>query len=107
MTDFGPLGSPRGRFPAATAGTVPSPRGELVSIEATRGNERVVALRLIEDGAGGYTVECDVDPVDGHRVALWRAGPYSFQSERDARTFVDEATVALQYLGCEIRKQNA
>ena len=29
-------------------------------------------------------------------------GPYAFATERAAKAFADEATLALEYLGCEI-----
>lgn len=49
-----------------------------------------------------WVVECEVRPRGGADDATVRPGPYAFASERAAKAFADEATLALEYLGCEI-----
>lgn len=79
----------------------PSRGVELFLVEARRDGDRVATLRLLP-GSSGYVVECDVVPVGGRPGESQHPGPYAFASEREARAFVDEASTALQYLGCEI-----
>jgi hypothetical protein len=68
--------------------------------EATRDGKRVVLLRCY-DGADGQTVvEAEVTPL-GTETALGR-GPYHFASAADGFRFVQEAVLALQYLGCSV-----
>lgn len=68
---------------------------------ATKGGREVIALRCVEDG-GSFVIECDVYPVDGLRVEPLRPGPYRFGRREEADAFLDEATKALTYLGCEV-----
>jgi hypothetical protein len=74
---------------------------ELDRRSATKDGREVVALRCVEAG-GGFTIECDVYPVDGLRVEPLRPGPYRFATRDQADAFIDEAVKALTYLGCEI-----
>jgi hypothetical protein len=62
----------------------------------------VVAMRCVDTGANGFVVECDVYPVDAVRVEPLRPGPYSFATRAQADAFLDEASTALKYLGCEL-----
>jgi hypothetical protein len=62
----------------------------------------VVGMRCVDTGAHGFVVECDVYPVDAVRVEPLRPGPYTFATRAQADTFMDEATRALRYLGCEL-----
>jgi hypothetical protein len=61
----------------------------------------LVTLRGIRLG-DRWVVECEVWPQPGDASELIRPGPYTFPTERAARAFADEATLALEYLGCEI-----
>jgi hypothetical protein len=76
------------------------------AIEAFRRRARaqdgheLVTLRGIRLG-DRWVVECEVRP-DIAVVETIRPGPYTFTTERAARAFADEATLALEYLGCEI-----
>ncbi|MGH3104716.1 MAG: hypothetical protein ACRDN6_11545 [Gaiellaceae bacterium] len=90
-------GSPSrpGAAQAAAAGV------EVFVRHAKRANQHVVTFRCLNRGAD-CIVECDVYPVDSLRVEPLRAGPYTFAGEHEARQFADEATLALEYLGCEI-----
>lgn len=74
---------------------------------AKRGNQQVVTMRCVEGAAGAFAVECEVYPVGSMRVEPVSKGPYAFPSEADARRFVDEATLALQYLGCDVFESGA
>jgi hypothetical protein len=76
------------------------------AIEAFRRRARaedgreLVFLRGLRLG-NRWVVECDVTP-EGAEGEVVRRGPYVFPTERAARAFADEATLALEYLGCEI-----
>ena len=67
----------------------------------TDDGHELVFLRCL--GLGDrWIVECEVHPrSDGDEVTV-RLGPYAFATERAAKAFADEATLALEYLGCEI-----
>lgn len=67
--------------------------------EATRDGRRVVQLRCY-DGDGGTVVEAEVTPV-GSLEPVHR-GPYRFATATEAFRFVQEALLALQYLGCSV-----
>ena len=61
----------------------------------------LVTLRGLRLG-DRWVVECEVWPEAGDASELIRPGPYAFATERAALAFADEATLALEYLGCEI-----
>jgi hypothetical protein len=61
----------------------------------------LVFLRCLRLG-DRWLVECEVHPRGAGDEATVRLGPYAFATERAARAFADEATLALEYLGCEI-----
>jgi hypothetical protein len=67
--------------------------------EATREGRRVALLRCY-DGQGETVVEAEITPVRGGDPV--RRGPYRFATATDAFRFVQEALLALQYLGCEV-----
>jgi hypothetical protein len=79
----------------------PQPGRQIVHRYANRGSQQVVTMRCAET-AGGFAVECDVYPVGSLKVEPELRGPYAFATEAEARQFVDEATLALQYLGCDV-----
>ena len=68
--------------------------------EALKDGQRVARLRCFDAVDGASVVEVDVAPVDGG--AVLRRGPYRFPTATDAFRFVQEALLALQYLGCTI-----
>jgi hypothetical protein len=82
------------------------PGRQLVHRFAKRGSQQVVTLRCVET-TGGFAVECDVYPVGSLKVEPEPKGPYAFPTEPEARQFVDEATLALQYLGCDVFESGA
>ncbi len=74
------------------------PRTELLR-EATKDGRRVALLRCY-DAAGSTIVEAEVTPAGAHEAL--RRGPYRFASATDAFRFVQEALLALQYVGCSV-----
>jgi hypothetical protein len=75
---------------------------ELFRLQATRSGSRVVQLRVLST-ADGYAVESHVAAVDGRHGEAKAAALSPFATEAEAKAFVDEAAVALQYLGCHVR----
>lgn len=67
--------------------------------QAVHGEHRVVMLRCYDD-ANGSVVEAAVAPLEGG--APVPRGPYRFATAHEAFRFLQEATLALQYLGCTI-----
>src|SRR5918992_6119346 len=67
----------------------------------TDDGHEVVFLRCLQLG-DRWMVESEVHPRGAREEAAVRPGPYAFATERAARAFADEATLALEYLGCEI-----
>jgi hypothetical protein len=67
----------------------------------TEDGRDLVSLRGIRLG-DRWLVECEVWPEGATDQDPVSPGPYVFPTERAARSFADEATLALEYLGCEI-----
>lgn len=74
---------------------------ELFSRRAVKEGRTVVSIRGQEAGAG-CRIEVDVFPVGGGGAAPLSLGPYGFESLDGAVDFVEEALLALEYLGCSI-----
>ena len=68
---------------------------------AKKDGRRVVILRLFEREEQ-FVVECDVYPTNSLRVEPLHPGPYHFAARDEAATFIEEALLALEYLGCEV-----
>lgn len=68
---------------------------------AVKDGRAVLLLRGAEVGRG-CSIEADVYPVTGLGAEPVPIGPYSFPTLDDALTFVEEALLALEYLGCSI-----
>jgi hypothetical protein len=68
--------------------------------EATRDGRLVARLRCYDGEAGATIVDAQVAPVSGGEPL--RRGPYRFTTAHEAFQFVQEATLALQYLGCSV-----
>lgn len=62
---------------------------------------QVVTLRRMMLG-NQFIVESDVYPIGSTRIEPVRPGPYVFGSREEASTFIEETTLALEYLGCEV-----
>lgn len=80
---------------------VEAARGRAIVRSATRNGRRVVTLRRIDVG-DECVVECDVYPANSLRVEPVRPGPYRFGEREQGDRFVEEALLALEYLGCEL-----
>jgi hypothetical protein len=83
-----------------------SGRAELWFRQARRDDQPVVSLRCVSD-AGRYEVTCEVYPVDRITLEPLKPGPYVFATVREAEEFTDEATLVLEYLGCDIVESRA
>ena len=68
---------------------------------AKKDGRRVVILRLFERDEQ-FVVECDVYPTNSLRVEPLHPGPYHFGSRDEAAAYIEEALLALEYLGCEV-----
>jgi hypothetical protein len=90
---------------AQSSPAVPGGGGRAVDDDYTRtarkDGRQVVTLRRLILG-NQFIVESDVYPVGTMRVEPVRPGPYMFGSREEARAFIEETTLALEYLGCEI-----
>ena len=67
--------------------------------EATREGRRVALIRCY-DGADETIVEAQVTSARGGDPV--QRGPYRFRTAPEAFRFVQEAMLALQYLGCTV-----
>jgi hypothetical protein len=81
------------KFPLATV-------EELVS--SVRKDGRPVVRLTCADYGNEWVVAADVYPVDELSVQPKSAGPYVFDTEQEARSFVESSLDALQLLGCEV-----
>jgi hypothetical protein len=68
---------------------------------ARKDGRNVVTLRRLQLG-NQFIVESDVYPVGTMRVEPVRPGPYVFGTREEASAFIEETTLALEYLGCEL-----
>jgi hypothetical protein len=68
--------------------------------EVTREGRMIARLRCYDDGYGGSVVDAEVLPPEA--TVPVRRGPYRFASAPEAFRFVQEALLALQYLGCAV-----
>ncbi|MEK6276006.1 MAG: hypothetical protein AABM30_11820 [Actinomycetota bacterium] len=68
---------------------------------ARKDGRQVVTLRRLALG-NQFIVESDVYPVGTMRIDPVRPGPYVFGTREEASAFIEETTLALEYLGCEI-----
>lgn len=75
----------------------PLPNSELARRYMRRDGQPVAAMRCFDAGDRVH-VECLVGGAEGPRAA----GPYVFATPGEALRFMDEATLALSYLGCDI-----
>ena len=68
---------------------------------ARKDGRNVVTLRRLQLG-NQFIVESDVYPVGTMRVEPVRPGPYIFGTRDEASAFIEETTLALEYLGCDL-----
>lgn len=88
--------------PKAATLDPPSDAALVFHYEARSEGKIVTSLRGVPTADGGVTVEADVFPV-GSKPDEGLSRPFPFTSESSARRFVEEALVALEYLGCDVR----
>ena len=74
----------------------------LFAYEARREGRTVAILRGVAGVNGAVTVETEVYPVTAPRDADPQVRPYAFPNREQATRFVDEALLALEYLGCTL-----
>jgi ribosomal protein S12 methylthiotransferase accessory factor YcaO len=86
---------------AARKGGKASAAKESFHRHAKKDGRRVVILRLFERDEQ-FVVECDVYPTNSLRVEPLHPGPYHFGSKDEAAAYIEEALLALEYLGCEV-----
>jgi hypothetical protein len=67
--------------------------------EATYDGRRIALLRCF-DADDGTIVEAEVLPPSATQPQ--RRGPYRFETAPEAFRFIQEALLALQYLGCQV-----
>jgi hypothetical protein len=96
------------RAPGGAGGTATKPKKgkvddgkELFHRTAKKDGRRVVIMRCF-DRDDAVIVECDVYPTNSLRVEPLHPGPYTFASHDEASGFIEEALLALEYLGCDI-----
>jgi hypothetical protein len=83
-----------------------SPGLELSVHSARKDGREVVRLRSVDQGES-CVIECEVYPLSGLRVEPLRPGPYRFPSRSEADAFINEAVLALTYLGCDVARFGA
>jgi hypothetical protein len=68
--------------------------------EAMRDGRRIALLRCYDDpDAGGTVVEAEIHPTNDQAPV---SHDYRFKTAPEAFRFVQEALLALQYLGCNV-----
>jgi hypothetical protein len=68
---------------------------------ARKDGRHVATLRRLMIG-NQFIVESDVYPVGTMRIEPVRPGPYVFGTREEASAFIEETTLALEYLGCDV-----
>jgi hypothetical protein len=76
--------------------------GFLFSYELRREGRPVAILRGLEGVNGAMTVETEIYPIGAPANADPQVRPYAFPTRELATRFVDEALLALEYLGCSL-----
>jgi len=71
-------------------------------ISAVRKDGRPVVRLTCSDYGTEWVVAADVYPADELTVQPRSAGPYVFDTEQEARSFIESSLAALQLLGCEV-----
>jgi hypothetical protein len=79
----------------------PAEKRELFARRALKDGRTVVDLRGLQVG-GECVIEVDVYPVTAVGLEPLHLGPYALGTLDEAVSFVEEALLALEYLGCSI-----
>jgi hypothetical protein len=94
-------GGEQPQTPAAAGGGGGRAIDDDFSRTVRKDGRQVVTLRRLMLG-NQFIVESDVYPIGTMRVEPVRPGPYVFGSREEASTFINETTLALEYLGCDL-----
>lgn len=78
-----------------------APPRQLFVRRAIKDGRTVVVLRGLEIG-GECAIDAEVNPVTGSGSDAVPVGTHTFPTLDDALTYVEEALLALEYLGCSI-----
>lgn len=70
--------------------------------QARKDGRQLAVMRTVDAENGGAVVECEVYPANTLMIEPLTLGPYTFSTPEEAQAFVEEASLALEYLGCEI-----
>jgi hypothetical protein len=90
------------RRPGTAEGAAPGANGAPGVRHARKDGRQLAVMRTADGNEGGVIVECEVYPANTLMIEPLTLGPYTFGSHEEAQAFVEEATIALEYLGCEI-----
>jgi hypothetical protein len=82
------------------AGQLRRPADQLLDRHVSKDGKDVVHLRL-KDG-DPCVVEASVFRADGLLGEAAQVTPFTFTTPEDAREFVEESSIALEYLGCDV-----
>ncbi len=78
-----------------------APPRQLFVRRAIKDGRTVVLLRGLEIG-GECAIDAEVYPITGAGLDPVQVGAHTFPTLDDALTYVEEALLALEYLGCSI-----
>ena len=81
--------------------------GALFAYEVRRNGRIVTRLVGIQADVDRIRVAAEIYPVDVPEVSPPQRRFYDFPTRRHAQTFVDEALLALEYLGCTVTESDA
>lgn len=84
-----------------SAEDAPAQKRELFARRAIKDGRTVVDLRGLQVD-GECVIDVDVYPVTGVGLEPLHLGPYALGTLDEAVSFVEEALLALEYLGCSI-----
>jgi hypothetical protein len=82
------------------AGQLRRPADQLLDRQATKEGKDVVHLHVRD--ADQCIVEASVFPPQAAAGEAVPVAPFTFSTPEEAREFVEEASIALEYLGCDV-----
>ena len=81
-------------------GQLRRPADQLLDRQATREGKDVVHLHVRDNDL--CVVEASVFPPEASAGEAVPVAPFTFSTPEEAREFVEEASIALEYLGCDV-----
>lgn len=90
------------RRPGAVDGSAGADDGTPSVRQARKDGRQLAVMRTVNGADGAIVVECEVYPANTLMIEPLTLGPYNFATPEEAQAFVEEASLALEYLGCEI-----